>query len=200
MANEFLNLIEQRRTIYALAKNVEQTPEYLTNLIQRTIRESPSSFNSQSSRAVILFNAEHEKFWNFVKKELQAYATDEVAAAKTEAKMDSFAAGLGTILFFEDMSVVEDLQTRFALYAENFPIWAEHSTAMAQFATWTALHTEGLGASLQHYNPIVDEQVYNEWDIPKNWKLRAQLVFGSIEAEAKEKTYIENAERFKVFQ
>ena len=200
MANEFLNLIEQRRTIYALAKNVEQTPEYLTDLIQRTIRESPSSFNSQSSRAVILFNAEHEKFWNFVKKELQTYATDEVAAAKTEAKMDSFAAGLGTILFFEDMSVVEDLQTRFALYAENFPIWAEHSTAMAQFATWTALHTEGLGASLQHYNPIVDEQVHNEWDIPKNWKLRAQLVFGSIEAEAKEKTYIENAERFKVFQ
>jgi predicted oxidoreductase (fatty acid repression mutant protein) len=200
MANEFLNLIEQRRTIYALAKNVKQTPEYLTDLIQRTIRESPSSFNSQSSRAVILFNAEHKKFWNFVKKELQTYATDEVAAAKTAAKMDSFAAGLGTILFFEDMSVVEDLQTRFALYAENFPIWAEHSTAMAQFATWTALHTEGLGASLQHYNPIVDEQVHNEWDIPKNWKLRAQLVFGSIEAEAKEKTYIENAERFKVFQ
>ena len=200
MANEFLNLIEQRRTIYELAKNVEQTPEYLTNLIQRTIRESPSSFNSQSSRAVILFNAEHEKFWNFVKKELQTDATDEVAAAKTDAKMDSFAAGLGTILFFEDMSVVEDLQTRFALYAENFPIWAEHSTAMAQFATWTALHTEGLGASLQHYNPIVDEQVHNEWDIPKNWKLRAQLVFGSIEAEAKEKTYIENSERFKVFQ
>lgn len=200
MANEFLNLIEQRRTIYALAKNVEQTPEYLTDLIQRTIRESPSSFNSQSSRAVILFNAEHEKFWNFVKKELQTYATDEVAAAKTEVKIDSFAAGLSTILFFEDMSVVKDLQTRFALYAENFPIWAEHSTAMAQFATWTALHTEGLGASLQHYNPIVDEQVHNEWDIPKNWKLRAQLVFGSIEAEAKEKTYIENAERFKVFQ
>lgn len=200
MANEFLNLIEQRRTIYALAKNVVQTPEYLTDLIQRTIRESPSSFNSQSSRAVILFNAEHEKFWNFVKQELQAYATDEAAAAKTAAKMDSFAAGLGTILFFEDMSVVEDLQTRFALYAENFPIWAEHSTAMAQFATWTALHTEGLGASLQHYNPIVDQQVHKEWDIPQNWKLRAQLVFGSIEAEAKAKTYIENTERFKVFQ
>lgn len=200
MANEFLNLIEQRRTIYALAKNVEQTPEYLTDLIQRTIRESPSSFNSQSSRAVILFNAEHEKFWNFVKQELQAYATDEAAAAKTAAKMDSFAAGLGTILFFEDMSVIEDLQTRFTLYAENFPIWAEHSTAMAQFATWTALHTEGLGASLQHYNPIVDQQVHKEWDIPQNWKLRAQLVFGSIEAEAKAKTYIENAERFKVFQ
>lgn len=199
MANEFLNLIEQRRTIYALARKVEQTPEYLTDLIQNTIRESPSSFNSQSSRAVILFHAEHEKFWNFVKQELQSYAADETAAAKTASKMDSFAAGMGTVLFFEDMNVVEDLQNRFALYAENFPIWAEHSTAMAQFAVWTALHTEGLGASLQHYNPIVDEQVHEEWNIPQNWKLRAQLVFGSVAGEAKEKTYIDNSERFKVF-
>lgn len=199
MANEFLNLIEQRRTIYALARKVEQTPEYLTDLIQNSIRESPSSFNSQSSRAVILFHAEHEKFWNFVKQELQSYAADETAAAKTASKMDSFAAGMGTVLFFEDMNVVEDLQNRFALYAENFPIWAEHSTAMAQFAVWTALHTEGLGASLQHYNPIVDEQVHEEWNIPQNWKLRAQLVFGSVAGEAKEKTYIDNSERFKVF-
>jgi predicted oxidoreductase (fatty acid repression mutant protein) len=199
MANEFLNLIEQRRTIYALARKVEQTPEYLTDLIQNSIRESPSSFNSQSSRAVILFHAEHEKFWNFVKQELQSYAADETAAAKTASKMDSFAAGMGTVLFFEDMNVVEDLQNRFALYAENFPIWAEHSTAMAQFAVWTALHTEGLGASLQHYNPIVDEQVHGEWNIPQNWKLRAQLVFGSVAGEAKEKTYIDNSERFKVF-
>ncbi|MHA3892074.1 nitroreductase family protein [Acinetobacter sp. GXMZU3951] len=199
MANEFLNLIEQRRTIYALARKVEQTPEYLTDLIQNSIRESPSSFNSQSSRAVILFHAEHEKFWNFVKQELQSYAADETAEAKTASKMDSFAAGMGTILFFEDMNVVEDLQNRFALYAENFPIWAEHSTAMAQFAVWTALHTEGLGASLQHYNPIVDEQVHGEWNIPQNWKLRAQLVFGSVAGEAKEKTYIDNSERFKVF-
>ncbi len=76
---------------------------------------------------------------------------------------------------------------QFPSYAENFPIWAEHSTAIAQFATWTALHTEGLGASLQHYNPIVDEQVHAEWDIPAHWKLRAQLVFGSVEGEAKEK-------------
>ena len=199
MANEFLNLIEQRRTIYALARKVEQTPEYLTDLIQNSIRESPSSFNSQSSRAVILFHAEHEKFWNFVKQELQSYAADETAAAKTASKMDSFAAGMGTVLFFEDMNVVEDLQNRFALYAENFPIWAEHSTAMAQFAVWTALHIEGLGASLQHYNPIVDEQVHGEWNIPQNWKLRAQLVFGSVAGEAKEKTYIDNSERFKVF-
>lgn len=200
MSNQFLDLITKRRTIYAIGKNVEQSPEYLTDLIQNAIKQSPSSFNSQSSRAVILFNVEHEKFWGFVADKLKSYAKDEESAAKTTAKMATFAAGTGTVLFFEDQNVVKGLQEQFPSYAENFPIWAEHSTAIAQFSTWTALHTEGLGASLQHYNPIVDEQVHAEWDIPENWKLRAQLVFGSVEGEARAKDYLEDDQRFKVFQ
>ncbi|BCT89279.1 nitroreductase family protein [Acinetobacter variabilis] len=200
MSNQFLDLITKRRTIYAIGKNVEQSPEYLTDLIQNAIKQSPSSFNSQSSRAVILFNGEHEKFWGFVADKLKSYAKDEESAAKTTAKMATFAAGTGTVLFFEDQNVVKGLQEQFPSYAENFPIWAEHSTAIAQFSTWTALHTEGLGASLQHYNPIVDEQVHAEWGIPENWKLRAQLVFGSVEGEARAKDYLEDDQRFKVFQ
>lgn len=200
MSNQFLDLITKRRTIYAIGKNVEQTPEQLTDLIQHAIKQSPSSFNSQSSRAVILFNAEHEKFWGFVAEKLKSYAKDEASAAKTAAKISTFAAGVGTVLFFEDQDVVKGLQAQFPSYAENFPIWAEHSTAIAQFATWTALHTEGLGASLQHYNPIVDEQVHQEWDVPANWTLRAQLVFGSVEGEANPKDYIADVERFKVFK
>lgn len=200
MSNQFLDLINKRRTIYAIAKHVEQSPEYLTDLIQNAIKQSPSSFNSQSSRAVILFNTEHEKFWGFVKEKLKSYAKDETAAAKTSAKMDSFAAGVGTVLFFEEMDTVKDLQEKYPSYAENFPIWAEHSTAMAQFAVWTALHTEGLGANLQHYNPIVDDQVHAEWEVPASWKLRAQLVFGSIEGQPYDKNYMDDAIRFKVFQ
>lgn len=200
MSNQFLDLINKRRTIYAIGKNVSQTPEYLTDLIQNAIKQSPSSFNSQSSRAVILFNTEHEKFWGFVKDKLKSYAKDEQSAAKTDIKMDSFAAGVGTVLFFEDREVVVGLQNQFPAYAENFPIWAEHSTAIAQFAVWNALHTDGLGASLQHYNPIVDEQVHEAWAVPASWQLRAQLVFGSIDGEAKEKTYIDDSTRFKVFK
>lgn len=199
MSNQFLDLIEKRRTIYAIGKNVTQTTAELTDLIQAAIKQSPSSFNSQSSRAVILFGAQHEKFWGFVKGTLKTYAKDADSAAKTDAKIDSFAAGVGTVLFFEDQDVIAGLQANFPSYADNFPIWSEHSTAIAQFATWTALHTAGLGASLQHYNPIVDQQVHSEWNVPENWKLRAQLVFGSVEGEPKEKTYINDAERFKVF-
>ncbi len=199
MSNQFLDLIEKRRTIYAIGKNVTQTTAELTDLIQAAIKQSPSSFNSQSSRAVILFGAQHEKFWGFVKGTLKTYTKDADSAAKTYAKIDSFAAGVGTVLFFEDQDVIAGLQANFPSYADNFPIWSEHSTAIAQFATWTALHTAGLGASLQHYNPIVDQQVHSEWNVPENWKLRAQLVFGSVEGEPKEKTYIHDAERFKVF-
>ena len=200
MSNQFLDLITKRRTIYAIGKNVTQSPEFLTDLIQNAIKQSPSSFNSQSSRAVILFNVEHEKFWGFVAEKLKSYAKDEESAAKTSAKMGTFVAGLGTVLFFEDLDVVKSLQDQFPSYADNFPIWAEHSTAIAQFATWTALHTEGLGASLQHYNPIVDEKVHAEWDIPANWQLRAQLVFGSVEGEARAKDFMADQDRFKVFQ
>jgi len=200
MSNTFLPLLQNRRTIYAIGKNLSQTPEQLTDLIQEAIRQSPSSFNSQSSRAVILLNDEHEKFWNFVKEKLREYATDDAASAKTDAKMDSFAAGVGTVLFFEDQEVIKGLQEQFALYADNFPVWSEHSTAMAQLAVWTALAAENVGASLQHYNPIVDDKVHAEWEVPSSWKLRAQLVFGSIEAPAGEKSYIDDAARFKVFK
>lgn len=199
MSNTFLPLLQNRRTIYAIGKNLSQTTKQLTDLIQEAIRQSPSSFNSQSSRAVILLNDEHEKFWSFVKEKLREYATDDAASAKTDAKMDSFAAGVGTVLFFEDQDVIKGLQEQFALYADNFPVWSEHSTAMAQLAVWTALAAENVGASLQHYNPIVDDKVHAEWEVPSSWKLRAQLVFGSIEAPAGEKSYIDDAARFKVF-
>ncbi|WP_326519079.1 nitroreductase family protein [Acinetobacter sp. CAAS 2-6] len=200
MSNHFLEIIEKRRSIYAIGKHVKQTPEQLTEFIQNTIKLSPSAFNSQSSRAVILFNDQHQKFWNIVKDALKAFAKDKEAAAKTSAKIDSFAAGFGTVLFFEDQDVVKSMQQQFPLYADNFPVWSEHSTGIAQFATWTALSTIGIGASLQHYNPLVDEKVQATWNVPANWKLRAQLVFGSIEAPAGEKSFMDDAERFKVFQ
>ena len=83
MSNQFLDLINKRRTIYAIGKDVAHSTEYLTDLIQTAIKQSPSSFNSQYSRAVILFNQEHEKFWGFVNEKLKSYAKDETAAAKS---------------------------------------------------------------------------------------------------------------------
>ncbi|WP_343682325.1 nitroreductase family protein [Acinetobacter baylyi] len=194
----FLDKIKQRRSIYAIGKNVALEQDKIEDLIKDAVKHSPSSFNSQSSRVVILFGESHHKFWNIVRETLRKMVPAE-AFAGTNAKIDSFSAGLGTVLFYEDQKVIEGLQEQFKLYADNFPVWSEHSSAIAQFATWTALAEHNIGASLQHYNPIIDEEVAATFDVPASWKLRAQLVFGSIEAPADEKSFMNDAERFKTF-
>ncbi|WP_423854960.1 nitroreductase family protein [Acinetobacter guillouiae] len=194
----FLNQIKQRRTIYAIGRDLSLDQAKIEEIIKDAIKHSPSSFNSQSSRAVILFGDSHVKFWTIVLETLRKIVPAE-AFEGTSDKINSFIAGAGSVLFYEDLSVIKALQEQFPLYADNFPVWSEHSTGIAQFATWTALAEAGIGASLQHYNPIVDEEVAATFDVPADWKLRAQLVFGSIEAPAGEKTFIDDATRFKTF-
>lgn len=194
----FLDHIKQRRTIYAVGKNVALTPEQIESVIKEAVNHSPSAFNSQTSRIVTLFGESHLQFWNIVRETLRKIVP-EAAFEGTNTKINSFAAGYGTVLFYEDQDVVKSLQEQFALYADNFPVWSEHSSAIAQFAVWTALSEQNIGASLQHYNPIVDVEIAEVFDIPANWKLRAQLVFGSIEAPAGEKTFMAEADRFKTF-
>ena len=81
----------------------------------------------------------------------------------------------------------KSLSEKFSLYAEHFPLWSLQSSGMLQYAIWTSLSIEGLGASLQHYNPLVDETVQKRWKIPSSWKLLSQMPFGSLEAPAGEK-------------
>ena len=194
----FLDHIKQRRTIYAVGKNVALTPEQIESVIKEAVNHSPSAFNSQTSRIVTLFGESHLQFWNVVRETLRKIVP-KAAFEGTNTKINSFAAGYGTVLFYEDQDVVKSLQEQFALYADNFPVWSEHSSAIAQFSVWTALSEQNIGASLQHYNPIVDAEIAEIFDIPANWKLRAQLVFGSIEAPAGEKTFMAEADRFKTF-
>ena len=194
----FLDHMKQRRTIYAIGKNVPSAQDKIEEIIKEAVRNSPSAFNSQTSRIVTLYGDSHTKFWNIVRETLRKMVPEN-AFEKTDAKINSFATGYGTVLFFEDQDVVKSLQEQFTLYADHFPAWSEHSSAIAQFAVWTALAEQHIGASLQHYHPVIDEEVAETFDIPKNWRLRAQLVFGSIEAPAGEKTFMDDKERFKKF-
>ena len=198
MSSQAISLFKKRRSQYALGKSLPVSQNDVTHLIKQAVREAPSAFNAQSSRAVILFGAESQKFWERAKDELRKIVPAEAFAA-TEGKLNSFAAGAGTVLFFVDTDVVKGLQEQFALYADNFPVWAEQSNGMAQFAVWTALADADIGASLQHYNPLVDQGVREAWGVPAHWTLRAQMPFGSNEAPHGEKTYMEDEARFQVF-
>lgn len=197
MTNAFIAAATRRRSQYALGRKLPLSQAETTALIQEAVRQAPSSFNSQSSRAVILYGEESLKFWGFVEDALRRIVPAD-AFSDTKAKLDGFAAGAGTVLFYEDSAPVKALQEQFPLYADNFPIWSEHSTGMAQYAVWTALAEADIGASLQHYNPLPDAAVAAEWDIPSTWTLRAQMPFGSHEGGFGEKTFIDDATRFRV--
>jgi len=198
MSNSFIDTITKRRTQYALGKQLPVPQQQLASIIQKAVRLAPSSFNSQSSRVVILFGEHSVRLWDITKEVLRKIVPAE-AFASTEAKLDAFAGGAGTILFFEDQSTVRGLQEKFSLYADKFPEFSEQSSGMAQFAVWSVLAAEGIGASLQHYNPLIDEPIAQEWAIPASWKLRAQMPFGSNEKPLPEKTFIADDTRFKVF-
>ncbi|AUL46268.1 nitroreductase [Bordetella trematum] len=197
MNNAYIDALKQRRTQYALGRNLSHGKQELATIIQEAVKHSPSAFNSQSSRVVVLFGAESEALWDIAIDEVRKVAPAETFA-QTEAKLKSFAAGVGTVLFFEDQDVVRGLQERFAAYAANFPIWSEQASGMAQLSVWTALSQAGVGASLQHYNPLIDAAVAARWDIPASWTLRAQMPFGSHEGGFGEKAFMEDGARFRV--
>ncbi|WP_282282285.1 nitroreductase family protein, partial [Pseudomonas sp. PS02302] len=177
MSNAFIDTIKRRRSQYALGKNLPLAQDQVTALIQEAVKLSPSAFNSQSSRAVILFGAESDKFWGFVMQALRQIVPADAFAA-TEGKINSFAAGAGTVLFYEDRHVVAGLQDKYPAYADNFPIWSEQASGIAQFSVWTALANAGIGASLQHYNPLPDALAAAEWKLPETWHRRAPLPVG----------------------
>ena len=144
----FTDLQTKRRSIYALGKDLELSNQELIETIQGAVLNTPTAFNSQTSRVVILLDEESDAFWN------------EIAYSELEKVTP-----------------------------------AGHGIAL--YATWLALAEKNIGMNVQHYNPLVDAQLAEKYDIPANWKLRAQAPFGQIVAPAGDKD-IQTEGRFKV--
>lgn len=192
-------LAEKRRSIYALSDQLPVSNDEVVKVVEHAILHTPSSFNSQSTRVVVLFGDEHRKLWDMTEETLRVIVGDEEAFKSTKDKIAGFRAGAGTVLFFEDQAVVRGMQEAAPLYADNFPIWATQTNAMHQYVIWTALASIDVGANLQHYNPVIDQKVASTWNIDADWELKAQMVFGKIEQPAGDKEFKPLDERMKVF-
>lgn len=182
-------IFKERRSIYQLNENLPVSFDEVKQIIEETMLHTPSAFNSQGSRFLVLTGDNHKALWDKTKEILKPL-TPESAFENTAKRMDSFKAAYGTILLFEDTDVIKGLQEKYALYAENFPLWSEQTHGMHTFALWTLLESLNIGANLQHYNPLIDEYVATTYDIPQNWKLRGQLVFGGKVEQPDEKQYL----------
>jgi len=196
---ELQQLAEKRRSIYALSNQLPVSNDEVVKLVEHAILHTPSAFNSQSARIVVLFGDDHNKLWDITEETLKAIVGDEDKFKGTKDKIAGFRAGAGTVLFFEDKGVVRSMQEAAPLYADKFPIWSHQTSAMHQYVIWTALASLDIGANLQHYNPVIDQKVAEEWNIAEDWELNAQMVFGAVEQPAGDKAFKPVEERMKVF-
>lgn len=181
--------LEKRRSYYNIQNNLSVSNEEVEKVIKQATELVPDAFNMKSARVVTLFGEHHEKLWNTVYEVFDGNVPEE--------KIDSFRSGAGTILFFYDGKTVDTMKSEFPPYAQHFTNWANQANGMLQISVWTALRELGIGASLQHYNPVIDQKVKELFDIPEEYVLLSQMPFGAIgmEPEAKEKENVENRVR-----
>lgn len=106
----FAEALEHRRSYYSISNDSPVQDEEIVHIIRTAVKHVPSAFNSQTTRIVLLLGDEHQKLWRIVKDQLEERLSEE-QYRQSEKKIDtSFSCGYGTILFFEDRSIVEGLQ------------------------------------------------------------------------------------------
>ncbi len=172
----YIDALAERRTQYVLGRSLPAAEADVMDLITKVTALTPDAFNMRSARVIVAAGEKQDALWD---------AIDRAFGGKVpKEKIDGFRAAYGTVLYFIDTSVVSAMAAQFPRYAENFPLWANHANGMLQFNVWAGLRSLGVGANLQHYNPVIDDAVKDLFQVPAEWKLIAQMPFGSIEAEA----------------
>jgi hypothetical protein len=92
----FLDAVANRRSIYALNKSPSISDARIQEIITQLVKDVPSSFNSQSSRLVLLLKDEHDKFWDIVRDILKAIVP-EAQWEHTGNRIAGFRGGYGTV-------------------------------------------------------------------------------------------------------
>ena len=195
----FQEAVKARRSIYKLGRNIPVLQSEIIAAVERMTKDIPTPFNMQSARIVVTMLDHHENVWHITKSALKSMLPP-LKFAETEAKLNDFEAAYGTILFFESSNMIKAMQDQFPTYKDNFPGWAMQANGMLQFAIWTALEDLGLGVNLQHYNPLIDEDIRKIFDLPDSWDLVAQMVFGEKLEDAPPIEKIPTGSRVKIFR
>lgn len=179
-----------RRSIYQIGKDMPVGDEEVERLVREAVELVPDAFDMKSQRVVLAFGAKNDALWDAI--------YDAFGGKVAREKIDGFAAGAGTVLYFLDESVVRALQEKYPRYAENFPVWAQQSNGMLQICVWAGLREIGVGANIQHYNPVIDDAVRALFDLPDTWQLVAQMPFGGIVIEREPKAAEDISLRLRV--
>ncbi len=198
MPSDFKTALKNRRSYYGITSDSPVSDDEIRSIMDFAVLNTPSAFNSQSARLVLLLGGEHKKLWEIIRETLRKIVPAD-KFKPTDDKINSFAAGRGTVLFYEDQATVKGLQEKFPLYKDAFPGYSANSAGMIQLVVWTMLKDAGLGASLQHYGNLIQDEVAKTWNLDQEWLLIAQMPFGKPSAEPGPRESLPVAQTVKVF-
>lgn len=97
-----LELAKSRRTYYSLKAESPVPDSVIEKIVEDSVLHVPSSFNTQSTRVVLLLKKEHERLWNIsleIMEDLVAAGTipKETFEQQTKPKFEGFRNGYGTV-------------------------------------------------------------------------------------------------------
>lgn len=103
--NALIELAQNRRTIYKLGKTSPVPDSQIEDLVNAAIHHVPSSFNTQSTRLIVLLHQEHEKLWDIVIDTFgelvkTGAVSEEMWKDRTLPKLQGMKNGVGTVSFF----------------------------------------------------------------------------------------------------
>lgn len=93
----FLEAITARRSIYALTPRSPIPHARIQELLNVTMLQVPSAFNSQTVRAALLLGDSHRRFWSMAGEILIAAAEGKEAKEKVKGRMGGFEGAVGTV-------------------------------------------------------------------------------------------------------
>lgn len=161
----YLDAVKRRRSVRKL-RGGPLADETLQGILEAG-RWSPSSFNSQPVRMVVL-RERHGAFWEFAEARLrETLPADRLERAL--ARFPGYRAGLFTILFFEDTTVAAN--TPPGADPEVWRSFAVEAVGIAQANVWNAVAAAGLAASAQHVNYQIGDNALREFlGVPGTWR------------------------------
>lgn len=98
----FKSLLESRRSFYVLSAESPIPDNEIVDLVNTTLKQTPSSFNTQTTRVVTLLNEDHQKLWDLTVEAFKGLVADgaipaEAFEQQAKPRLDLFRAAKGTV-------------------------------------------------------------------------------------------------------
>ena len=97
LTSTLLQGFRARRSIHDLANKSPISNERIQELLTEVIKNTPSAFNSQSTRVVLLLGDDHRKLWDIASEVAAATVPAELNAKLYAPRTAKFHASYGTV-------------------------------------------------------------------------------------------------------